>query len=36
LVNYIQFDPRFDIVRKDPRFRSIVGRLNVPDPLPKL
>ena len=32
LVNYIQFDPRFDIVRGDPRFRSIVGRLNVPDP----
>jgi len=32
MLVFIKFDPRFDVVRSDPRFTRLVAWLNIPDP----
>jgi hypothetical protein len=29
---FTKFDPKYDSVRSDPRFQTIIKRLNIPDP----
>jgi hypothetical protein len=29
---FTKFEPKYDSVRSDPRFQTIIKRLNIPDP----